>query len=217
MPPEATGVFVHRPYRREQKIGLLLLLVLAVFTVGLGVLQIRNTMYAPFALSNAVPPAVKTEVASVDALRFRDTDNDTVPDFDELYGYRTSPYLADTDSDGLNDGAEIAAGTNALCPEGKTCTGLFAVAEQVPGAVTTTASPLGTLEEVAGPPPPNLLEVLQDPVQLRQFLREAGMEEEALRRISDRDLLLVAQEVISTSSINANINSLNALIAPTKR
>src|SRR6266404_1570843 len=97
---------------KEQKIGVILLSVFSVFAIGLGILQIRNTMYAPFALSTKIPPLVRDDINSDQALMFRDTDHDGLNDFDELNVYHTSPYLADTDSDGIPDNVEVANGTD---------------------------------------------------------------------------------------------------------
>ncbi|HLD60610.1 MAG TPA: hypothetical protein VJA27_00545, partial [Patescibacteria group bacterium] len=115
--------------RKEQKIGFFLLLIFALLTVGLGALQIRNTMYAPFALNNKVPSILKDEVNNIEALSFRDTDFDELNDFDELYVYNTSPYLPDTDSDGIRDKKELEGGTNPLCAEGKDCGGVVAAGD----------------------------------------------------------------------------------------
>ena len=113
--PEETGL------SKEQKIGFILLLAFAIFAIGLGIMQIRNTMYSRFALNDKVPFHLKDQVNTVDALRFRDTDKDSLTDFDELYVYGTSPYLADTDSDGILDGEEIKRGINPNCAEGQDC------------------------------------------------------------------------------------------------
>ena len=106
---------------KEQKIGVILLSVFSVFAIGLGILQIRNTMYAPFALNKKVSTLIKNDIISNEALMYRDIDKDGLNDFDELYVYGTSPYLADTDSDGIADNTEVAKGTNPICPEGQAC------------------------------------------------------------------------------------------------
>ena len=46
---------------REQKVGFTLLLVFAVFAIGLGIMQIRNTMYAPFALGSGIPSEIAVD------------------------------------------------------------------------------------------------------------------------------------------------------------
>src|SRR3989344_3458461 len=53
--------------------------------------------------------------ASAAELSVKDTDGDGLNDYDELYIYKTSPYLEDSDSDGVSDSAEIQKGTNPNC------------------------------------------------------------------------------------------------------
>jgi len=43
-----------------------------------------------------------------------DTDADLLPDWEEIYCYRSSPLLNDTDSDGLNDFEEVTAGIDGF-------------------------------------------------------------------------------------------------------
>lgn len=54
-------------------------------------------------------------------LRKKDTDRDGLNDYSELKVYKTSPYLADSDSDGFADAIEIAQGTDPNCPKGQQC------------------------------------------------------------------------------------------------
>src|SRR3989344_8466552 len=51
--------------------------------------------------------------------RTKDTDGDTLRDYDEINLYGTSPYLTDSDSDGLTDTAEVQSGTDPNCPQGQ--------------------------------------------------------------------------------------------------
>ncbi|KKP59351.1 MAG: Ig domain protein, group 2 domain protein [Candidatus Magasanikbacteria bacterium GW2011_GWC2_34_16] len=192
---------------KEQKIGFILLLFFAIFAVGLGILQIRNTMYAPFALNNKVPDNLSEEVNTIDALRFRDTDQDGLTDFDELYVYTTSPYLADTDSDGLTDKQEIDKGTNPVCGEGKDCEAL-AVAETELMNKTASGTPAidltmgvqidaGTID---------IMQVLQDPKQVRELLISSGVDATLLEKISDADLMKMVSETMATTSTLENAN-----------
>lgn len=107
-------------FSREQKIGFVFMLIFAILAVGLGMLQLRNTVYGPFVVKNKTGAAnlVTDEQAQLKAV---DTDHDGLTDYDELYVYSTSPYLPDSDSDKVNDKDEIAKGTSPLCAEGKTC------------------------------------------------------------------------------------------------
>lgn len=197
------------PIRREQKIGFILLLIFAVTSIALGVLQIRNTVYRPFALNNTVPSMYKDEVIGIDALRFRDTDGDSLNDFDELYIYGTSPYLADTDSDGLADKQEIDRGGNPLCPTGRDCNNPIISGEGVESALTVSTT---VADASAAPKPPDILRILRDPKQLRPLLVQSGMKKEVLDAISDADLILLVNQMLASTS--ATGVSLQSLLAP---
>lgn len=184
----------------EQKIGVGMLLVFAVICISLGMLQIRNRLYAPFALNNSVPGTLKNEINSPEALRYRDTDNDGLNDFDELYQHQTSPYLADSDSDGLSDKQEIQEGSNPLCAKGKNCSGPIESGDDIAleQSVTATlgaAPALDLAEETA------LKEdVLSDPVQLRKLMIGAGMKADLANKMTDQQIMaLVAQTLASTT------------------
>src|SRR3989338_4468741 len=168
---------------KEQKIGFSLLLVFAVLAVTLCFLQIRNTLYAPFALNNKVPLSLKNEINTPDALRYRDTDHDELNDFDELYVYGTSPYLYDTFSYGFSDKEVVGKGL-ALCPKGQCTDATTASSAGVTSSSIATANTPPT-----GFTPADFAAALQDPAQIRSMLREAGVSEADLQKISDKDLL----------------------------
>ncbi|OGH95079.1 MAG: hypothetical protein A2538_04030 [Candidatus Magasanikbacteria bacterium RIFOXYD2_FULL_41_14] len=200
---------------KEQKIGFVLLLCFAIFAITLGVLQIRNTMRRPFALSNAVPGTVKDEVNNADALRFRDTDRDGLSDFDELYVYGTSPYLADSDSDGVSDKNEVTVGSDPLCASGKDCLNNPIAVENFSPA-SSTVMPALVLEEPIDMLSTNLGSILTDPAQIRVMLKDAGLSVDILNGLSDSDLLSWVAEALSASSTSETSDStsiLNSLIS----
>lgn len=180
---------------KEQKIGVILLSIFSIFAIGLGVLQIRNTMYAPFALSNKIPPLVRDDINSNEALMYRDTDKDGLNDFDETYVYLTSRYLADTDSDGITDKAEVDKGSDPLCPEGQSCAAPDVNGEAV---IPNTVSVTSTL----GPPPSseNLEKVISDPAQIRKMLLDSGLDKKIIDATSDADLMKMVKEVLSATN-----------------
>lgn len=178
-----------RRLSKEQKIGFVLLLCFAILTVGLGVLQIRNTMYAPFALNTNIPPDLKEKVNDQMSLQYRDTDLDGLNDFDELYVYGTSPYLADTDSDGIPDKQEVDLGKDPNCVEGQECIPMDTA------QVATSSTTLGTVMD-PGAAPTDLNAMLEDPAQLRQLLLQAGMDQKVLDSYKDADLLKMTQELM---------------------
>ena len=101
-------------------------------------------------------------------LRQKDTDQDGLSDYDELYIYQTSPYLEDSDSDGVKDQKEIASNSDPNCPRGQDCT-VFYPEEQL---VEVTAAD-GNV----------------DVSQLRALLVSAGVSADILSGISDERLL----------------------------
>jgi len=185
---------------KTQKMGFILLFVFAVFAVGLGILQIRNNMYGPYALNNEIPPLDSSQINSAEALKYRDTDHDGLSDYDEIYAYGTSPYLADTDSDGVPDNVEVQRGTNPLCDEKKNnCNGELGISSTaIPTNGVSSSTDLGV--EAPTGTPVDLNAALSDPQQLRQLLLSAGVEKSILDGTSDADLLQMAKDILTSTT-----------------
>lgn len=113
-----------------------------LFLVG-GVSQLRSHVRKPFLVSRGdLTKAIQIRTQNFEqeekaarALKLKDTDRDGISDYDEIYMYKTSPYLADSDSDGLSDAQEIAQGTDPNCPEGRNC---FDLQTSLPQVATST-------------------------------------------------------------------------------
>lgn len=198
-----TGIHLSR-FSREQKTGFVFMLVFAIMTIGLGALQLRNTVYGPFVIKPSETPSLSRMVATDEArLKSIDTDQDGLNDYDELYQYTTSPYLPDTDSDGINDKTEIDQGTDPLCPEGNECvtsaaTGINATSSlsssllgegfnamdaltdtvnqinSLPGIPTSTETVPIVPTSVTDSETFDLEAVINDPVQLRALILSTG-------------------------------------------
>ncbi|MBI5621320.1 hypothetical protein HY933_00445 [Candidatus Falkowbacteria bacterium] len=203
---------------REQKTGFALLFIFALVTVGLGLFQIRNTIYSPFAPKPAAEAATPLVLDEKTKLQQIDTDHDGLNDYEELEFYKTSPYLADTDSDGIKDKVEIDSGSDPLCPTGQTCSAAEAdgrrVASTTPGLLGDFQSPLDALlpgqsfgaadlattstAAAVAPQPPALTpeqmqSITRDPKLLRELLLRTGRVNKAdLDKIDDATLLLMA-------------------------
>lgn len=121
-------------------------------------------------------------IAELAKLHDKDTDGDELSDYDELFSYNTSPYLKDSDSDGVSDSGEISKATDPNCPAGKACTG-----SQV---LTTPTDSTGALS----------------PDFLRQALREAGAAQTTLDALSNDDLLRLYQSILQDNT-NDNTNA----------
>ncbi len=199
---------------KEQKTGFILLSFFALLVVGLGVLQIRNTIFNPFSVSFKV----YEEEAMINDIEGRlknlDTDYDGLLDWDEINIYNTSPYLEDTDSDGIEDKVELDKGLDPLCPQGEVC-------GQGNDILVSTTSTTSTIDSVGVSP---LLEgvedtyeivndsgiladektgqssytaALSDPQTLRQLLLATGqISEEQLNAIDDETLLRMSENLL---------------------
>jgi hypothetical protein len=195
---------------KERKTGFVLLLVFGTIAVVLIFLQIRNTVYAPFALSNKIPASFKEQlVDNTDHLKVTDTDRDGLSDFDEQYVFGTSPYLYDTFGYGISDKDVVQRGL-ALCPgAGKNCSGEvpdqnYATVQNSTSSTVLSSLPgtvLGSEQELVGSAPPDLVKILGDPKELRKLLIQTGkIDEKSLNKISDSDLLLMASQMMSTTT-----------------
>ena len=181
----------------QQKIGFIFLLVFAVVTVSLGILQLRNSIYGPFVIRLSETNVV-AKVDEEARLKQIDTDRDGISDYEELFIYETSPYLPDTDSDGKNDKEEIDGGKDPLCPEGQNCSEEIIIEDgdlissiEAPSLDDALVSDTEMLDTSA---------ILQDPKQLRELLMKTGeIEEEQLNAITDEQLLKLVEEMMANS------------------
>jgi hypothetical protein len=117
----------HPAYTRPQKIAVAVLAVFGVFVVTAWFIQLKKSIRDPLAYSETSQqnsqncPNGDCSGANTEALKNKDTDADGLTDYDELYTYKTSPYLEDTDSDGFSDKAELDSKNNPNCPVGRDC------------------------------------------------------------------------------------------------
>ena len=164
-----------------QQISLSILAPCAVMVLALAVVSLRSSVSMPFRAPLALltqsdqliaqQRALSAQQDAKDASKTKDTDGDGLSDYDEVNIYHTSPYLADTDSDGVPDGVEVKLGTDPNCPPNRDCYG-FAAAN--PNAVLQADVPTTTAQQAL--PPGAQMETPPSPVGLsakdaRQYLQ----------------------------------------------
>lgn len=190
----------------SQKAGLAFLVLFGLLTVAVGTLQVRNTIYNPFApepITQTDEDALATLFAN-DQVRLQsiDTDQDGLNDFEELTYYETSPYIQDTDSDGISDKDEILAGEDPLCPKGENCslaTNVANTSSTIPIGLQIDTSLDAFLPEQAATA--DVQTLTKDPEALRELLRQTGeLTEAQINGFSDEDLLDLAGTVYSQTS-----------------
>ncbi|MEA3272135.1 MAG: hypothetical protein U9P90_00530 [Patescibacteria group bacterium] len=177
---------------REQKVAFGLLIVLGISGLILGTLYFKNRLQISLVMNSGEKGGFENQEDSFFNLQNKDTDNDGLSDYDELYFYKTSPYLEDTDSDGYFDKEELDEGEDPNCVRGKSCGSELRTQdiESAEGAQdimpSEPAEPADTLEQFQG------LNVSE----LRNLLRNTGVSEEILGKISDIDLEKLYNETL---------------------
>lgn len=134
------------------------------------------------------------------ALKSVDTDKDGLSDYDELNLYSTSPFLEDSDSDGILDKVEIDRGQDPNCPVGKDCsgsvltnpTGLATGTNATAGLIASTTNT--AIQPVTATATSTASTLPSDAASLRQTLSESGMDQTMLDQFSDQELLQAYQE-----------------------
>ncbi|TAK04007.1 hypothetical protein EPO34_02510 [Patescibacteria group bacterium] len=134
------------------------------------------------------------EAKSIELSKSRDTDQDGLSDYDEQNVYRTSAYLKDSDSDGIDDKTEVLAGNDPNCPLGKECgrgSGYEAFAR--PATIAVPEPPQAPILASA-PTSFRSTEELEayfksiSPEELRAALIQAGLPKEAVDSMDDQAL-----------------------------
>jgi hypothetical protein len=207
----------------QQKAGVAFLIIFGVSAIILWAVQFKNGL-------QVTQPLTAEELAKLQAsksggatnsaaeLRAKDTDKDGLSDYDELYVYSTSPYLEDSDSDGLTDKKEAEQGTDPNCPNGQDCSSQIDTENTIDAsgeAIATTSaqsSPIPSLSNSANTAATgistgadstvmqNVLSGTTDAKSLRAMLMQAGMDAETLDKISDEQLLSVYKQTLENDA-----------------
>lgn len=181
----------------REKVNTVLVVIVAIFAVFLGYYQLSYNISHPFTFAetpNKIDPNVdcpggncdlKAQLAAVVAAQNKDTDGDGLTDIAEINTYKSSPFLEDSDSDGINDGDEVKQGTNPNCPEGQNCF--------TSGSSITATGTVPTLALL-----PAATEIQITPAAIRDALRQGGFSDEYLSMFTDADLITMYQEVLKS-------------------
>jgi len=189
------------------KIGVTILIILCVIVVLGTIWQYPKYLSAPFARYGQDIGLWKSQIEEdaekLAAMKESDTDGDGLTDYDETYLYGTSSYLADSDSDGFSDKEEISSGNDPNCTAGKICPKVTEEGAAKAEPVIAPSAP----EELGG-----LLAGTATAEEVRDALRQAGVDDATLASLDDKTLLELYNETLSeaggtVSGGNANTNS----------
>jgi hypothetical protein len=205
----------------HEKLSLVVFVVFASLTLVFGAAWLQKSIVLPFYRPESAgrfKSADDLEKERVEKLKTIDTDGDGLTDYDELFIYRTSPYLEDSDSDTFNDGVEVSQGFDPNCPKGKTCgqqrvagtteqvqpgtpvppAGSAASATETAQADAISAAIMATFGDTKDLTPEKIKAKLEtmSSADLRAFLTKLGVPEAALQKTDDATLRKLLQETL---------------------
>ncbi len=222
----ATRRIQNRPRTRlqtEQKIAFVLLVFLGFGGVIFGFRSFGSNIYRPiqqqFAKYYTGEDVMNTSAkdsAAVEEQKKKDTDGEGLSDYDELFVYKTSPYLKDSDSDSIDDKTEVFGGTDPNCPVGKDCT---LAGETVNTSATQPKDVLGSTPGTEGILQSGQLK-FQNSEDVQKFFKSAtaqeirsaliqsGMKKEEVDKISDEDLQRLFDQAVNRASADGKFDAL---------
>lgn len=193
--------------RKEKLFSVLVGIGCLVAIVG-GIYFMNESISGPAALvmsvaknSAAANPTAETEqeLNRVLELKGKDTDVDGLSDYDELYVYKTSPYLEDTDGDGVTDKKEIDQKTNPNCPGNQNCASTAAASD---GGIVTGVSSSDVLSQASVSQ--QIMSGNADAATVRELLIQGGYPKATLDSMTDDEILQMYRDAISTSAASAS-------------
>jgi hypothetical protein len=199
-------------FDKRHKTAFVVLACAAVLFIALWVLKLQSDIVNPL-YGGVNPKSLQATSQTLDSdakLKSTDTDADGLSDWDELNFYKTSAYLADSDSDTISDREEIEKGSDPNCPTGQICS---AATEQNTGAeISPVDSGLGVMPTQTAAPSTSsnnstltaeekealkkIIGTSNDPSVLRAFLLQSGADQEYINSLSDADLQSVINEIL---------------------
>ncbi len=198
------------PLNNHHKLFLFLLSVIGVSGIIFGVYRVYDSVYRTLRLPEDERTSFTESenqnetalVSSILALQTKDTDDDGLTDYEELYSYGTSPYLKDSDSDGFFDLAELKGGTDPLCHKDQNCnlsrssdsSILNELKAQLPAYPAALEGNNGT--PLTAPAP---VSKTMSGVELRALLKQSGFPADQLNALSDEELEKKWAEVTSNA------------------
>jgi hypothetical protein len=189
------------------------LIFLGIFTVAILVfwtLQMQANIKGPLQLGDEYSTLSKNNTNNIGTctgpdcladteLRDKDTDKDFLSDWEELNIYGTSPYLDDSDSDGIFDKEEIDAGTDPNCAKGTNCD-VEVINPEPEKDITAELNDLSENISVSEGDKERLEKAMTgniDVESLRMLMIESGIDQEMVDSFSDEELMTIYQETLA--------------------
>ena len=214
-----------QPIGKSQKIAVAVLAFFAILVIIFWAVQFKTTLNNSLKHNSTAGTENSGNSGDVmaneanknnEALKTKDTDSDSLSDWDELNVYKTSPYLEDSDSDGYSDKKEIDSDNDPNCPMGTTCSEIDISETNQAEAQSTSQNAIDELNSSSqsgnndssnvntnsNGEQGSLVNGEVDAKTLRSLLKQSGFDQAELDKISDEELLKVYQEATSQQKQN---------------
>lgn len=217
--PEDGRLYITRKktiLNREQKTGFGMVVGFGALALVFGAFYLWKHVASPFVVSYVGPEFLtgdEQRKKEMETLQKEDTDGDGLNDYAELYLYRTSPYISDSDSDGVGDQSEIENGEDPNCAVGAPCgaaqdtvnpttlkdTFVEDAADSV-GASVEAGAP-----ETITPNAQNIASLLAGMTgdELRKLLIDAGGDAASVNALTDEQLRAALSQALQSAEIDA--------------
>ncbi len=216
-----------RALSSEQKVAFALLLFLGIGGIFFGFRSFGSNIRRPFDLQVArylkgekFLTSSQKEQQELEASKTRDVDGDGLTDYDELYVYKTSPYLTDSDSDGFDDKTEVFSGNDPTCPKENDCGDQAEISgdqNEVSSLVEAFGSSASILQsgQIDFEKPEDVENFFRQATleEIRNALKQAGVSQEQLDQITDEELM---EFFNSTLNEAANEGAFDVLVKPSQ-
>jgi hypothetical protein len=194
-----------------KKFFVFFLILISISAVVLGYMQLKQNIEGPAMASyldrkrgelieKYKTSTTTTEDELVSRLKSQDSDLDGLDDWSEINVYATSPYLSDTDNDGLSDKQEITQGTNPNCPEGIDCSAVSTISP-VAGNEGTNSNIEAVMQTLSDGDLQTLMTYEQDLLAGKVTLSQLGIDNPALQQLFDQ---MKTAEVSDLGNLNAD-------------
>ena len=197
---------------REQKAGFMFVIVCGLTALVLGGQYLWTHMAEPFSISYTGPRFLtgsEEDAARISEQKRLDTDFDTVSDYDELNIYKTSPYLEDSDSDGLTDYAEISTGQDPNCAPGAPCAAVNnedIVLSNGPSSLDAESDKLTAREQALQAAMTELYGL--PPAEIRNLLLQSGADQAQVEAMTDEEVIALYEGILETLESQGEIDKL---------
>lgn len=213
---------------KEEKAVLFLIFVISILGIFFGFKSFPANLSRPFEvqLASYTGADFKTvdqkEAEEIALQKTSDTDSDGLTDYDELYVYKTSPYLADSDSDGFDDKTEIFSSNNPNCPQGKDCGSLGSSAESetvtvdnsdnISNSLLTNVFGVGS-ENLAGTTFNSSQDIQEylakmSPEEIRAMLISQGVPKETVDQMTDEQIKQLLSDSIKEAAASGALDKI---------